>query len=82
MFSPRFFPAVERYPRTLCACRSVPFMLCTSGAFSVRSSEPRWQISEMTTSHSCGLLPASDHSTGARDLSLQGRYEGKKRRFR
>src|SRR5215467_13859665 len=27
MFSPRFFPAVERKPRTLCACHSVAFII-------------------------------------------------------
>src|SRR5262249_12589831 len=27
MLSPRFFPAVERNPRTLCACQSVAFMI-------------------------------------------------------
>src|SRR5215471_7481668 len=32
IFSPRFFPAVERNPRTLCACQSVAFMISASVA--------------------------------------------------
>src|SRR5215467_15508961 len=75
MFSPRFFPAVERNPRTLCACHSVAFMISARVAPLGRPISSRIFAPLLSARGALGSLSAADFAAffaGLAGVSVAG----------
>src|SRR5215475_6030421 len=72
---PRFFPAVERNPRTLCACHSVAFMISARVAPLGRAISSRIFAPLLSARGALGSLSAADFAAffaGLAGVSVAG----------